>query len=60
MNLCVCDSEECERGVVGAGVNATMMFSTLQVVGFAKTVRPVIWLWQPPVNLCVCNNEECE
>jgi hypothetical protein len=32
MNLCACDSEERERGV-GAGVNDTTLFETLQVVG---------------------------
>jgi hypothetical protein len=28
MNLCTCDSKECEHGV-GAGVNATMLSETL-------------------------------
>jgi hypothetical protein len=32
MNLCAYDSEERERGV-GAGVNDTTLFETLQVVG---------------------------
>jgi hypothetical protein len=31
MNLCLCDSEERERGV-GSVVNVTILFSTLQVV----------------------------
>jgi sorbitol-specific phosphotransferase system component IIA len=35
MNSCECDSEKRERGV-GAGVNVTMMFETLQVAGLAR------------------------
>ncbi len=38
-----CDTEERERGV-GDGVNVTMMFATLQVVGITEAVRTVIRL----------------
>jgi hypothetical protein len=47
MNLCGCDNEERERGE-GAGVNATMLFETLQVVGLGETVRIVIRLRKKP------------
>ncbi len=53
MNLCGCDSEECERGVC-AGVNDTMLFETLQVVGLGETVRTVIRLRKKTMNLCGC------
>jgi hypothetical protein len=39
----VCDSEECECGV-GVGVNATNLFTTLQVVGLTKAARTLILL----------------
>jgi hypothetical protein len=43
MNLCTCDSEDRERRV-GADVNDTMLFTTLQVLGLAETVKTVNWL----------------
>jgi hypothetical protein len=43
MNLCACDNEELQREV-GADVNVTILFDTLQVVGLAETVRTVIRL----------------
>jgi hypothetical protein len=57
--VCVCDNEEreCE---VGADVNGTMLFETIQVVGLAETVRTTIRLWGKPMNLCACDNEELE
>ena len=57
--LCVCDSEERERGV-GAGVNATILSETLQVVGVAGDVTRAIRLRKKPMNLCECDNEQCE
>ena len=41
--LCACDREECEYGV-GAGVNATMLSETLEVVGLAEAARRPFWL----------------
>ncbi len=35
--LCVCDSEERERGV-GAGVNATMMSATIAIIRLTEVV----------------------
>ncbi len=43
MNLCTYDNEERDCGV-GADVNDTMMFETLQVVGLTEVVRTVIRL----------------
>ena len=57
--LSVCDSEEREHGV-GAGVNATMMSETIEVVGLTEAVRRPFWLQKKPMNLCTCDNEECE
>jgi hypothetical protein len=50
MNLCVCDNEGRECGV-GSGVDDTVMFRSLQVVGISETVRTVIRLRQIPMNL---------
>ena len=55
MNLCACDSEEREHGVV-AGVNATMLSETLEVVGLAEGVRRSFWLRKKTMNLCVCDS----
>ncbi len=41
--LCGDDSEERERGM-GAGVNATMLSETLEVVGLTEDVRRPFWL----------------
>ncbi len=50
MNLCACDNEESDRGV-GAGVNDTMLFGILQVVGLAEAARTAIRLRKKPMNL---------
>ncbi len=52
-----CDSEECDRGV-RAGVNTTLLFATLQVVGLPETVRTVIQLRKKTMRLCSCDTEE--
>jgi hypothetical protein len=59
MNLCTCDIEECECEV-GAGVNDTMFFETLQVVGLSEAVRTAIRLRKTPINLCVYDSEDRE
>jgi hypothetical protein len=59
MNLCVCDREEREHGV-GAGVNATMLSETLEVVGIVEAAGRPFWLRKKTMNLCVCDREECE
>ena len=51
MNLCACDSKERECAV-GADVNSTKLFETLQVVGLAEAVRTAILLHKKPMNLC--------
>ena len=47
---------------MGAGVNATMLSETLEVVGLGETVtvRRPFWFRKKPMNLCVCDNEERE
>jgi hypothetical protein len=59
MNLCACDSEECEHGV-GAGVNATMLSETLEVVRLAEAARRPFWSQKKTMNLCACDSEERE
>ena len=59
MNLCVCDSNECEDGM-GAGVNVTMMSETLEVVGITETVGRPFWWRKKPMSLCGCDSEERE
>jgi hypothetical protein len=57
--LCVCDSEQRERGV-GVRVNATMLSETLQVVGLAEAAARAVRLRKPPINLCACDSEQRE
>ena len=57
--LCTCDSEDREDGV-GAGVNATMLSETLEVVWLTETVRRPFWLRKKTMNLCACDSEEHE
>jgi hypothetical protein len=45
---------------VGAGVNVTILFETLQVVGLSETVRTVIRLPKKTMNLCVYDSEESD
>jgi hypothetical protein len=45
---------------VGVGVNVTMMFGTLQVVGLTEAGRTSIRFRKKLMNLCVYNREECE
>ena len=47
------------RGV-GAGVNATMLSETLQVVGIAEAAQREVRLRKKPMNLCVCDSEQRE
>ena len=49
------DSEDSERGV-GVGVNDTILFTTLQVVGLTETAGTTIRLRKTPMNLCVSDN----
>jgi hypothetical protein len=42
MNLCGSDNEDREHGV-GAGVNATILSETLEVVGLGEDVRKPFW-----------------
>jgi hypothetical protein len=52
--LCVCDSEELERGV-GAGVNATMLSETLAVISLAESAARAFRLRKKhPMNLSRC------
>jgi hypothetical protein len=59
MNSCGCDSEKRELGV-GAGVYATMLFTTLQVVGLTEVARTVIRLRKKTMNLCGYDSEKRE
>jgi hypothetical protein len=43
MNVCVCDNEERQCGV-GTGVNATMLFTTLQVVGLERSSQLLLFV----------------
>ena len=45
---------------MGAGVNATMLSETLEVVGLGEVVRRLIWFRKKTLNLCGCDNEERE
>ncbi len=47
-------------GLLGGLVNDTMLFETLQVVGFTEDVRMAIRLRKKPMNLCTCDSEERE
>ncbi len=72
LNLCACDNDQRERGLlcacdreyreigVGTGVNATMLSETLQVIGFSEVSRRVVRLQKNPMNLCVYDSEERE
>jgi hypothetical protein len=52
MNLCECDNEEREHGV-GAGVNATMMSETLQIIRLGECAkRSKFRLRKKTMNLC--------
>jgi hypothetical protein len=41
-------------------VHVTILYETLQVVGFEEDVRTVIRLQKKHMNLCGCDNEERE
>jgi hypothetical protein len=43
MNLCACDSEECENGV-GVGVNDTMLSETLEVINLSESASRTLRL----------------
>ena len=57
--LCVCDSEQRERGV-GVRVNATIQSETLYFVGVAKAATRAVRLRKKTMNLCVCDSEQRE
>jgi hypothetical protein len=54
--LCVCDREECDRGV-GTGVNDPMLQNTTDRMD-AEAAARVFRLRKRPMNLCVCDIEE--
>ncbi len=54
--LCVCDNEECERGV-GTGVNGTMLSETLKIVALTDTVVMSFRLRKKTINLCERDSE---
>ena len=59
MNLCASDNEDREHGV-GAGVNATILSETLEVVGLGEVSRSPFWLRKKTMNLCGFDSEERE
>jgi hypothetical protein len=59
MNLCTCDSQECESGVC-VDVNTVILFETLQVVGLTEVSRTSIRFRKQSMNLCVCDIEDRE
>jgi hypothetical protein len=56
--MCVCDSEERERGV-GAGVNATMLSATLEIISLTASAASAFRVRRKTMNLfcLLCINE---